>query len=423
MASYRIFIITFFEVSNFIFIWNLFNKSYEKRLFKSTLIVLSTSLVVVLSNYIYPSIEFIINYGFLFLMIKISFKKNIKHLLLEFTFLLSIFAIMQLVVIIVLRAFSSSFMIEDVFINNLTANLVCSLISFCIYKFVSYEKLLILYNQTSSKIYFLSINLLIYIIIIKWIWNFRRALFLEEIVIFFIIPVMFIFGNMIFAVYYTKNSELKKSLEDYKRYSPVISELLEDVRRRQHDFKNHLNTVYGLILVSDEKNVKETISQYINSLNVSLENIEKVLQINNVVVTAIIYNKINEASKLNIKFRYTIQGESLKFPFKDYELSEVLNNLLDNAFEAVLISENDFKKVYLNIGYLEEDCVIEIGNTGKRIEFNDIRKIFDRGYTTKKGEGHGYGLYNVKKIVESYGGRIQLSFENSYTIFKIKLTS
>ena len=148
---------------------------------------------------------------------------------------------------------------------------------------------------------------------------------------------------------------------------------------------------------------------------------EKVLQIDNTVVTAIIYNKINEAAKDNIEFKYIIQGEA-KLPFKDHELSEVLNNLLDNAFDAVLSSKSDLKKVFLSIGYLEEDCIIEIGNTGGRIEFNDIGKIFNAGYTTKKGENRGYGLYNVKKIVEFYGGRIQLSFENDYTIFSIKVS-
>jgi two-component system, LytTR family, sensor histidine kinase AgrC len=422
MSSCRIFALTFLEVANFMLLWNLFNRRQINRIPKSVGIVFFTSIVVVLTNYIYPTIEFLINYIFLFMMIKFIFKKNIKHLLLEFALLLAIFGILQLVVIAVLRLFSATFMMEDIFLNNLAANLMCLFLSFCAYKFVRYEKLLILYKQESSKIYFFSVNLLIYIVTAKLVWNFERQMFLQEIVMYLIIPVIFILGNMVFLVHHTRNNELRKSLEDYKKYSPVISELLEDVRRRQHDFKNHLNTIYGLIMISDEKTLRETIREYVNSLSVSLENMEKILQINNTVVTAIIYNKINEAAKSGIKFRYTIQGEAMKLPFKDHELSEVLNNLLDNAFDAVLNSENNFKKVFLNIGYLEEDCIIEIGNTGDRIEFKDIGRIFDRGYTTKRGEGRGYGLYNVRKIVEAYGGRIQLSFENSYTIFRIKLS-
>ena len=420
MKDYKIFILVFLEVGSFMFLWNMFNRRYEKRLYKSALIILFTSVVVLITNYIYPPLQFLLNYVFLLLAIKLVFKKSMKYLLLEFGLVLAFVAIMQLIIIIILRLSFPAFMVKDDFIYLLTANLICILLSFFIYKFVSYGKLKILFRQENFKIYFFSVNLLIYIVTAKWVWNFKRHEFLDEIALYLAIPIVFILANLFFLEYQMKNNEIKKSLEEYEKYSPVILNLLEDVRRRQHDFKNHLNTVYSLVLVSDEKNLKETIAHYMDSLNVSLENMERLLRIDNTVVTAIIYNKINEAAKHNIEFNYFIEGES-KFPFKDHELSEVLNNLLDNAFEAVLKSKGDLKKVFLNIGYLKENCIIEIGNTGERIEFNDISKIFNAGYTTKIGENHGYGLYIVKKIVESYGARIQLSFENNFTIFSIIL--
>jgi two-component system sensor histidine kinase AgrC len=421
MKDYKIFILIIIEVGSFMLLWNMFNKKYEKRFYRSVVIVLLTSLVVLITNYIYPPLQFFVNYLFLFLAIKLIFKKNIKYLLLEFGLVLAISGIMQLVIIIMLRLFISTFMVKGDFIYILIANIICMVLSFCMYRYISNGKLVIFLKQKSSKIYFFYVNLLIYIVTAKWVWNFRRSEFLDEIVLYLVIPIVFILANSFFIEYQMKNNEIKKSLEEYQKYSPVISKLLEDVRRRQHDFKNHLNTVYSLVLLSDEKNLKETITKYMESLNISLENMEKVLQIDNTVVTAIIYNKINESAKNNIEFKYIIQG-GCKFPFKDYELSEVLNNLVDNAFDAVLNSKSDLKKVFLNIGNLEGNCTIEIGNTGNRIEFNDIGKIFNAGYTTKEGENHGYGLYNVKKIVESYNARIQLSFENNYTIFSIKLS-
>ncbi|AKN34100.1 histidine kinase [Clostridium carboxidivorans P7] len=341
-------------------------------------------------------------------------------MLLEFGLVIVICGIMQLAIIIMFRLFIPSFMVKDNFIYSLIANFICIFLSYCIYRYISYGKLIIFLKQKSSKIYFFSMNLLIYVIISKWIWGFKRHEFLSDSIIYLMIPLVFIIANLFLFDYEMKNNEIKRSLENYKKYSPVISQLLEDVRRRQHDFKNHLNTVYSLVLVSDEKNLKETILQYIDSLDISLENMEKVLQIDNTVVAAIIYNKMNEAAKNNIEFKYAIEGDC-KLPFKNYELSEVLNNLLDNAFDAVLNSKNNLKKIFLNIGYLEENCIIEIGNTGERIEFNDIAKIFNAGYSTKEGKDRGYGLYNVKKIVESYEARIQLSFENNYTVFSIKL--
>jgi len=421
MKDYKIFILIFLEVGSFMLLWNMFNKKYEKRVYKSAVIVLFTSLVVLITNYIYPPLQFFVNYLFLLLAIKLSFKKNIKYLLLEFGLVLAILGIMQLGIIIILRLAAPAFMAKEDFISLLIANLICMVLCFCMYRCVSDGKLIIFFKQKSSKIYFFSVNLLIYIVTAKWVWNFKRHEFLDEIALYLVIPIVFILANLFFLEYQMKNSEMKKSLEEYQKYSPVISKLLEDVRRRQHDFKNHLNTVYSLLQISDEKNLKETITQYIDSLNISLENMEKVLQIDNTVVTAIIYNKINEAAKNNIEFKYIIQGGS-KFPFKDYELSEVLNNLVDNAFDAAINSKSDLKKVFLNIGYLEDNCIIEIGNTGQRVEYNEIGKIFNAGYTTKEGENCGYGLYNVKKIVESYGARIQLSFENNYTIFSIKLS-
>lgn len=421
MNNYKIFVLIFLEVGSFMLLWNSVNKKYENRLYKSTLIVLFTSLAVVITNNIYPPLHFLFNYSFLLLAIKLTFKKNIKHLVLEFGLLMAILSIMQLAIIVMIRFSIQAFMTKDDFIYLFIANLIGVLISFCIYKYVSYEKLTIFFRQENSKIYFFSVNLLMYIIIAKWTWDFKRHEFLDEIALYLVIPVVFILANLFLLEYEMKNNEIKKSLENYQKYSPVISKLLEDVRRRQHDFKNHLNTVYSLVLVSDEKNLKKTMTQYMDSLNTSLESMEKLLQIDNTVVAAIIYNKVNEAAKYNIEFKYIIQGD-YSLPFKDHELSEILNNLLDNAFDAVLSSKSGLKKVFLNIGYLEENCIVEIGNTGERIEFNVIGKIFNAGYTTKEGENRGYGLYNVKKIVESYGARIQLSFENNHTIFSIKLS-
>lgn len=40
------------------------------------------------------------------------------------------------------------------------------------------------------------------------------------------------------------------------------------------------------------------------------------------------------------------------------------------------------------------------------------------GYSTK-GEGRGYGLYNVKNIVDKYKGKIQISLDDDIVDIKI----
>ena len=62
MKDYKIFILIFLEVGSFMLLWNMFNKKYEKRFYKSVAIIIFTSLLVVITNYIYPPLQFIVNY-------------------------------------------------------------------------------------------------------------------------------------------------------------------------------------------------------------------------------------------------------------------------------------------------------------------------------------------------------------------------
>ncbi len=159
------------------------------------------------------------------------------------------------------------------------------------------------------------------------------------------------------------------------------------------------------------------MKEYIYTLNCSTKSLDDILYINDPIVGAIIYNKLCKAKKNNIKFLYFVNTDLKELRFKSYELSEILNNLLDNAFEAVENSIN--KKVILNITFENNNNILEIKNEGIPINITNISKIFKRGFSTKKGNNRGYGLYNVKKIVEQNGADIQLFFEDNYTIFRI----
>ena len=137
-----------------------------------------------------------------------------------------------------------------------------------------------------------------------------------------------------------------------------------------------------------------------------------------IIIKAIIYNKLCEADRLNIKFLFNVANNSLENNLNDYEISDMLNNLLDNAFEAVINSTDD-KVVILNIYEEGKTNIVEVRNSGVAINLAKIESIFERGFSTKKGENRGYGLYNVKKIAEKNGGNVQLSFEENYTVFRV----
>ena len=84
MSDYKIFILIFLEVGSLLLLWNTLNKKRKNRFTRSILIVLLTSVVVLLTNYMAPPVQFLVNYLFLFLVIRLAFEKEIKYLLLDF---------------------------------------------------------------------------------------------------------------------------------------------------------------------------------------------------------------------------------------------------------------------------------------------------------------------------------------------------
>ena len=78
----------------------------------------------------------------------------------------------------------------------------------------------------------------------------------------------------------------------------------------------------------------------------------------------------------------------------NYKLCKIVGVLLDNAIEESL--KIDDRRIMISL-YVDDDMlIIDISNRfdGKI----DLDKIDEEGYTTK-GEGHGYGLSLVKKLV------------------------
>ncbi|MBU5675011.1 GHKL domain-containing protein [Alkaliphilus sp. MSJ-5] len=196
--------------------------------------------------------------------------------------------------------------------------------------------------------------------------------------------------------------------------------MIHEVRQKQHDFKNHLNVLYGLAQTEDDRQAKLEAKQYIESIIDRIKCTDQLLNIKDQVLSAIIYSKKALAEEKEICFEVEFQGEIPEYPMEKYELVELLGNLLDNAIEATESNNNeDNSKIVLALGKEEEFKLIEVRNNAGTLKGRDIDKIFERSFSTKKGKHRGYGLYNVKRIVNYYNGTIELSFDDSYIVFKI----
>lgn len=413
MDTAKEFITTVIELSAFMLLWKKFKLKEEKTFFKDIIIILISSFVVAVTSNMKVYYNMIFSFSAYVYLVSYFYRKKFTAAFLEFCLFLTVIMILQLISMFTLNALSLNKYLEP-FLFNLCANFIVLIIAIVIYYLVP-DKINIA-RIDSRIVYYFIINLAIYIAAFKIIWNYDKNIILDNIVVIISIHAGLFVLNLILYYYIIKINEEKKAMLIQNTYNPIINNIIEEVKSKQHDFKNHLNTINGLVELTDEKEVKTCVKDYINSLNYSTKSMEDILYINNPILGAVIYNKLCKAENANIDFLYFVDNNLKELNINDYELSEVLNNLLDNAFEAV---DNNNREVILRITNEGDKNIIEIRNQGTTIKPENISKIFKRGFSTKEGKNRGYGLHNVKKIVEHIGGEIQLFFEGDYTIFKV----
>ncbi|WP_251859915.1 GHKL domain-containing protein [Clostridium sp. Marseille-Q2269] len=417
MWSVKNYITIAMETSGFAVLFWLINKDDRKRLISKALIILIIAGIFTLTGCMNEYSRLFINYCIGIIGGKVIFKKSFRETLINVFIAMSIGLSLQLEIMLTTKFLNTDIFTSESFIENISFNFIFILLCVLVYVFnpiKSYYK----YKEELSKKLFFPIILIIYSISLEIYWNKTGNISRASIYIFVLIIGLILFLNIKFMIYNIKLKDKEKIIEMHSMYSPIILNLIDEVRQRQHDFKNHITTIYGLSQTLEENILKREVMEYIEKLNFSFNSVENFIYLDNKAICAILYSKTCEAKDKNIDFICDIKDKKLNLPLKEYEISEVLSNLIDNAFEETLNFESN-RKVYLTIDTIKNNPYIEIKNMSRPISSEHIRKIFDKGFSTKAKEGRGYGLYNVKKIANFYNGKIELSYEDGYVIFKV----
>lgn len=86
------------------------------------------------------------------------------------------------------------------------------------------------------------------------------------------------------------------------------------------------------------------------------------------------------------------------------EVKRIVSNLLNNAVEA--ISGDGF--VALSMFLNDTELILEIRDSGKGMSEDFIKKIQERPLSEGKAKGSGLGLFPSLKLIESWGGRLEI---------------
>ena len=206
-------------------------------------------------------------------------------------------------------------------------------------------------------------------------------------------------------------NELKTVKSNYEKQVELEKEIKknqEQMRLLKHDMKNHILVIAGFLEQGKETEAKQYVSEILNKLN----KMYTYVSVGNALLNYIINSKLSKAKELEIEIKAQI--ENLEFAYMDsMEFSALLNNVLDNAIEAAVLAPKKYMEVkIISVKGFDTICV-------KNTVVASVLENNPELETTKDEDGHGYGLKQIKSIVEKYDGMIDIEEENGMFIVNI----
>ena len=220
------------------------------------------------------------------------------------------------------------------------------------------------------------------------------------------IMLILIVANVGEVYHYFKQKEQQKRMKVYEEYLPIIEGLIEQVRIRQHDYHNKLQSIHALAYVyKDFESLKGALLE--TTEHDMLPDFEmNLLKLNMHLVSGFLFSKIRQADKEGKELHLDTEQYVIRTTCTEYEVIECLGILIDNAIEAT----DEGGTILAKIGSQDDKLVFEIKNAGPHLTPEFCKNIFKKGYSTKKNDmdNHGIGLYKLNRMVKEHEGKLTL---------------
>lgn len=204
---------------------------------------------------------------------------------------------------------------------------------------------------------------------------------------------------------------LQKSGQEMKQ-NQEIYQIHENARKLKHDMKNHVMVVASYLQEQKTEEAKRYLSEMLDKLNRMYTYVET----GNSLLNHILNRKLEEAQKQGIRIKAQI--ENLSFArMESMDFSAVLTNLLDNAIEAKCEEDPVLEvEIVRKRGY---DCIGVKNRVGSRVllENPELRT------TKENGTQHGFGILQVREIVEKYEGMVEFFEEDGMFLVWVMIPS
>lgn len=211
-----------------------------------------------------------------------------------------------------------------------------------------------------------------------------------------------------------QNKELKLALKMQQNQYQYQKENTLSLRRFRHDLINHIGAIQEYLAMEQYDNAQN----YINDIWNVADDLAYKINTGDDSLDAILNYYCYMFEKANIIFE--VSGKIVRpLEIEMLDLTTLIGNALQNAMEATLKAKE--KRIKVEIIDLTSEIFISIYNT---FELEIISSKFWLETSKKDKINHGYGLKNIKSIVEKYNGEYYVSIDNIVNgqLFKLDIS-
>jgi signal transduction histidine kinase len=217
----------------------------------------------------------------------------------------------------------------------------------------------------------------------------------------------------------------KALLENYVLMSERLVAKGEMAASIGHELNNYLTIVSNnaeLLKINVRKGLLDRIEKNVVSI---LDNISKIKRftdslmdyskleaeiveydVNNL-IEELLFSIAPQRSLKNVKIEVETPPDVPLVELDVGQMHQVLLNLINNAVEAIGSVPGKEGRIHVAVSYdrPRSELAIEVTDNGPGIKICDLEKVFEPRFTTKE-KGHGLGLSNCRRIMESHHGSI-----------------
>ncbi|SHN75973.1 sensor histidine kinase [Desulfitobacterium chlororespirans] len=203
------------------------------------------------------------------------------------------------------------------------------------------------------------------------------------------------------AVLTLQNRLAKESYEQMKSH-------LREVSGLKHEIKNHLAALQTYLTDGRHEEAK----RYLERCSGQVEAVLEAIYHAHFLINAVVGNLLRRAQGLGVKVELDLKAGPLHIA--DHDLYSLLSNMLDNALEACEAMPGGRER-FIRLRMIRQEPYLSITCVNSRAD--GILRENGNIQTTKRGEGHGYGLWTVEKIADTYDGLVDTDYdESTFTI-------